>query len=108
MRSERGETTNIVTQQNFRWLIGGLLPQRPLPPTILLCAAAAQCCVVFPAENGPGTEAAKATLRPAASAPGPFCTRRATPPRSVPEEKLAAAVERIDQKPCPKTVIIRP
>ena len=82
MRSERGETTNIVTQQNSRRLIGGFLPIRPLPPTILLFAFAAQCCVVFPAENEPVTETAK-DVAPAASAPGPFCTRRATPPRSV-------------------------
>ena len=83
MRSERGETTNIVTQQNSRRLAAGSFLSGDLPADILLCATAAQCSVVFPAENGPVTEAAKATLRPAASAPNPFCTRRATPPRSV-------------------------
>ena len=47
-----------MSQQNFRRLIGGRLPVRPLPPTILLCAVAAQCGVVFTAENSPVTAAA--------------------------------------------------
>ena len=67
----------------FVRLIGGCLPIRPLPPTILQFAAAAQCGVVFTAENGPVTAAAKSTLAPAAAAPVPFCTRCATPPRCV-------------------------